>query len=183
MNMRGILAVGLVLIFVLMASASAADNATIENSTQSDAIAKSGDIIDDINVTFDEKMWQENLSDISVELPEEASGEFCIKLNNEAIYNETITDHSFKVPIKLPKPDNALVINIYPPLDFKAYKVSAFYNGIDLNLNRSLRSWPILRTMRTFGFLRKSFRIWTVRSSSSFQGPPTASSSSISMMS
>lgn len=139
MNMKGILAVGLVLIFVLMASASAADNATIENSTQSDAIAKSGDITDDINVTFDEKMWQENLSDISVELPDGASGEFCIKLNNEAIYNETITDHSFKVPIKLPKPDNALVINIYPPLDFKAYKVSAFYNGIDLNLNRSLK--------------------------------------------
>ena len=139
MNMKGILAVGLVLIFVLMASASAADNATIENSTQSDAIAKSGDITDDINVTFDEKMWRENLSDISVELPDGASGEFCIKLNNEAIYNETITDHSFKVPIKLPKPDNALVINIYPPLDFKAYRVSAFYNGIDLNLNRSLK--------------------------------------------
>ena len=139
MNMKRILAIGLVLLFISIASASAADNATIENSTQSDAIAKSGDIIDDINVTFDEKMWQENLSDISVELPDGASGEFCIKLNNEAIYNETITDHSFKVPIKLPKPDNALVINIYPPLDFKAYKVSAFYNGIDLNLNRSLK--------------------------------------------
>ena len=139
MNMKGILAIGLVLLFISIASASAADNATIENSTQGDAIAQSEDIISDINVTFDEKMWQENLSDISVELPDEASGEFCIKLNNEAIYNETITDHSFKVPIKLPKPEFALVVNIYPPLDFKAYKVSAFYNGIDLNLNRSLK--------------------------------------------
>ena len=137
--MKGILAVGLVLLFISIASASAADNATIENFTQSDAIAQSGDITDDINVTFEEKMWEENLSDISVELPEEASGEFCIKLNDEAIYNETITDHSFNVSIRLPKPEFALVVNIYPPLDMKTYKVSAFYNGIDLNINRTLK--------------------------------------------
>ena len=58
MNMKGILAIGLVLLFISIASASAADNATIENSTQSDEIAKSGDITDDINVTFDEKMFK-----------------------------------------------------------------------------------------------------------------------------
>ena len=139
MNMKGILAIGLVLLFVSMASVCASDNVTDGNSTQSDVIAQSQDITGDINVTFDEKMWEENLSDISVELPDEASGEFCIKINDEEIYNETITDHSFKVPIKLPKPKYAFIINIYPPMDFKVYRVSAFYNGIDLNINRTLK--------------------------------------------
>lgn len=117
----------LVLLFFLMAGAvSAAD----DNMTST---------AEDINVTYDEVMWKENLTDINVELPEDASGDFCVKIDDEIIYNQTIEDKSFKVPIKLPKKNPELFVNIYPPLDCRQYKVSAFYNSIDLNLTAPLK--------------------------------------------
>ena len=127
-----------------MACVSAEDNATAVEMPQEDVIEESPSVVEDINVTFEEQMWKENLSDIEVELPEEASGDFSVKINDEIIYNETITSHSFKVPIKLPKDKFIYIANIFPPLDMKVYKVSAFYNGIDLNLNRTLKvmSYP-----------------------------------------
>ena len=144
MKMRWIFAVCFVFLFASMACVAAADNVTLDNSTQDEVLGEPQEIVEDINVTFDEKMWRENLSDIHVELPEEASGEFCIKIDDEEIHNETITDHSFNVSIKLPKPKFIYIANIYPPIDMKTYKVSAFYNGIDLNINRTLKvmSYP-----------------------------------------
>jgi len=93
----------------------------------------------DINVTFDEQMWEENLTDIDVEVPEDSSGDFCVKIDDEVIYNQTITEKSFKVPVKLPKRSHELVISIWPPIDYKYYKVSAFYNNIDLNITTPLK--------------------------------------------
>lgn len=144
MKMRWIFAVCFVFLFASLACVGAADNVTFDNSTQDEVLGEPQEIVEDINVTFDEKMWRENLSDIHVELPEEASGEFCIKIDDEAIHNETITDHSFNVSIKLPKPKFIYIANIYPPMDMKTYKVSAFYNGIDLNISRTLKvmSYP-----------------------------------------
>lgn len=132
------------LVFVIIGAVSAANNITDTNSTQNDVLGEPKDLAGDINVTFEEQMWVENLSDIDVELPEEASGEFCIRINDEAIYNQTITDHTFKVPIKLPQPKFIVIANIYPPMDMKTYKVSAFYNGIDLNITKTLKvmSYP-----------------------------------------
>ncbi len=116
----------IVLLFFLMIGAVSAD----DNLTST---------ADDINVTFDEVMWKENLTDISVELPEDASGDFCVKIDDEIIYNETIVEKSFRVPVKLPQKNPEFIINIYPPMDFKQYKVSAFYNGIDLNITAPLK--------------------------------------------
>lgn len=100
-------------------------------------------ILDDsssqINVTFDEVMWQENLSDIDVSLPENTTGDFSIRIDDEVIYNRTITEKSFKVPIKLPKRNPELYVAIYPPIDCRYYKVTAFLNDTDLNINRTLK--------------------------------------------
>ena len=64
MNVKNLIL--LTLLFFLMAGAvSASDNVTGDNLES---------VANQINVTYDEEMWQENLSDISVELPEEASG-------------------------------------------------------------------------------------------------------------
>ena len=139
MKIKWICLIGFVFLFVSMACVSAEDNATAVEMPQEDVIEESPAIVDDINVTFDEQMWEENLTDIDVELPEEASGDFSIKINDEVIYNETITNHSFKVPIKLPKDKFIYIANMFPPMDMKVYKVSAFYNGIDLNLNGTLK--------------------------------------------
>jgi len=81
--------------FILINTVSAVDNATYENLTD---IAPS-----EINVAYDEQMWEENLSDIEVDLPENATGEFMVKIDDDVIYNETITEKSFKIPVKLPK--------------------------------------------------------------------------------
>ncbi len=117
----------LALLFFLMVGAVSASDDNLTSTA------------DDINVTFDEVMWKENLTDINVELPEDASGEFCVKIDDETIYNQTIEDKSFKVPIKLPKRDLEFVINIYPPIDCREYKVSAFYNNINLNITTPLK--------------------------------------------
>ena len=144
MNMKRATLIGLMLLFLAMAGVSAADNVTDESTIQEDVLAESDDIASEINVTFDEQMWEGNLTDITVELPEEASGNFTVRINDEVIYNETITDTSFSVPIKLPKPKFIIIANMYPPMDAKTYKVSAFYNGIDLNITKPLKvmSYP-----------------------------------------
>ena len=125
------------LVLVMMGTACAAENVTDE------AIAQNGtgssQIMENINVTFEEQMWEENLTDITVDLPEEASGEFCLKVGSDVLYNRTITEKSFKVPIKLTKPKFEFVATVFPPIDYKAYGVSAFYNGEDLNINRTLK--------------------------------------------
>ncbi len=117
-------------ILLTLGAVSAQDNAT------EDSLADSSS---QINVTFDEEMWQEDLGDIDVELPEDSVGNFSVKIDDEVIYNQIITNKTFKVPVKLPKRNNELYIAIYPPIDCRNYKVSAFLNGIDLNINKTLK--------------------------------------------
>lgn len=121
-----------ILFFLMINCINAADNGT-DNLTSDDVITE------DINVTFDEQMWKENLSDINVELPENASGEFSVKIDDEIIYNQTITEKTFKVPVKLPTRGHEFVISIWPPIDCRYYKINAYYNNIDLNINGTLR--------------------------------------------
>ena len=129
MNVKNLILLTL-LFFLMVGAVSASDNVTSEDLTS---------VADDINVTFDEQMWKENLTDINVELPEDASGDFCIKIDDEVIYNQTITNKSFKVPVKLPVKYPEFIINIWPPMDYRMYKVSAFYNNIDLNITTPLK--------------------------------------------
>lgn len=109
-----------------------------ENDTYADEIAN------DINITFDRQMWQENLTDIKVELPENATGRFSLKINDLEIYNNTITNKTFNIPVKLPKPLFPYIIEkIYPPRDCTNYKVTAFYNNVELT-----NAPPTLSVMR-----------------------------------
>ena len=117
----------IILFLLSLGALSAEDNSTSDNLTEK------------IEVTFDEQMWHENLSDIDVKLPENASGDFAVKIDDEVIYNRTITEKSFKVPITLPERTHELVVSIWPPIDCRYYKVSAFYNGADLNITTPLK--------------------------------------------
>ena len=129
MNVKKFLLLTL-LFFLMVGTVSASDNVTGDDL---------GCVEQDINVTFDEQMWEGNLTDIGVELPENASGDFCVKIDDEIIYNRTITEKSFKVSINLPQRNPEFVINIWPPMDYRQYKISAFYNGIDLNITTPLK--------------------------------------------
>ena len=67
MNIKHVLLLA-VFAIILINTVSAADNATFENLTDTSP--------NDINVTYDDYMWDENLTDISVGLPENAAGDF-----------------------------------------------------------------------------------------------------------
>lgn len=131
----------LVLLVIAAGTACAHDNVTCDNLTVQES---------DINVTFDEQMWAENLSDISVELPEDSQGEFRIEIDEEVIYNQTITEKSFKVPIKLPQKRFYVIASVWPPIDYTSYRVSAFYNNINLNLTTPLK---VMRFAPEFNYL------------------------------
>lgn len=114
----------------------------------SDVAAVDDDVMDqdnltsnpsDIHVVYNSTMWKENLSDIYVYLPEDCEGNFCLMIDDEVIYNQTIIEKSFKIPIKLPQKKFELLPAIWPPIDYKTYDVSAFYNGIDLGLKTPLK--------------------------------------------
>ena len=102
----------------------------------------SGDfqIAENINVTFEGQMWIENLSNITASFPQSTQGEFCLKINDEVIYNESIDSTEISVPVKLPRDKFPYVIaNIWPPMDCRNYAVTAFYNGIELNISHELK--------------------------------------------
>lgn len=142
----------IILVFAMMSAVSAADNTTMDNVAAEDSDILDSQVEDtarDINVTFKEQMWEQNLSDISVELPENASGEFCVKIDDEVLYNQTIVEKTFKIPIKLPKRDYELYISVYPPVDAKIYRISAFYNDIELNITDYLK---VMRTSPDFNY-------------------------------
>jgi hypothetical protein len=129
MNVKYILLISM-LIFLTLSTVSAEDNVTSDILTLPDS---------GVNVTFDEQMWKENLTDIHVELPEDSEGDFCIKIDDEVMYNESITNRTFDVPVKLPKRLHEFYISVYPPIDCRPYKISAFLNGVDLNINKTLK--------------------------------------------
>lgn len=129
---------------ILINTVSAADNATYENLTDINP--------GEINVTYDEQMWEKNLSDINVELPENSTGDFCVKINDEVIYNQTITDRTFKVPIKLPSRGPELYIAIFPPIDSRTYRVSAFYNDVEVSIPHDLKVMRMAPDFNYFHF-------------------------------
>ena len=102
-----------------------------ETSTLSNEVNQS-EIASEINITFEKQMWRYNLSDVKVDLPESASGVFSLKIGHETIYNETITNKSFSIPIKMPDYQYPIFINRWPSSDFMAYQVTAYYNGIEI---------------------------------------------------
>lgn len=102
-----------------------------ETSTLSNEVNQS-EIASEINITFEKQMWRYNLSDVKVDLPESASGVFSLKIGHETIYNETITNKSFSIPIKMPDYQYPIFINKWPSSDYNAYQVTAYYNGIEV---------------------------------------------------
>ncbi len=106
---------------------------------ETEDIGEGSDSHNDINISFDEQMYEKDLGEINVDLGDEVNGEFCILIDEEVIYNETITDSHFKVPVVLPKKSYELIVNIWPGIDCRRYKVNAFLNGEDLNINKTLQ--------------------------------------------
>ena len=109
----------------------------IENTTP--AISQDEQIACEINITFDEKVYEKNLTNITVNLPESAQGNLKVKINNHTIYDENVTDSCVVIPIQLPPEKFPVVVaNVWPPFDSTIYDVTAFYNDVPINISHDL---------------------------------------------
>lgn len=139
---------------------SSLNNQDIEKEDASNELTVSSDnkdtgegldeVNDKINISFSEQMYKEDLEDIDVEVSDDISGELCIMIDDETIYNESITETHFKVPVILPQRNFEVIANVWPIIDCTSYKVSAFLNGEDLKLNRTLK---IMKLPPDFNYL------------------------------
>ena len=126
---------------------------------------------EDINISFDEQMYEKNLGEINVDLGDDVSGEFCILIDEEIIYNETITDTHFKVPVLLPKRSYELIANVWPGIDSRIYTVNAFLNGEDLNINKTLR---VMKLPQNYSYLHFQDEVLTSNNHQFFVFPRSA---------
>ena len=112
--------------FCLIGSVYAEDNATDSNA----------ETVDDINVSFSENVYKEDLGDIDVQMPENKSGNLRATINNVEIYNENVTG-SVKVPISIPK--RAFPIYVVNKItDHTTYRLNLFFNGLEIKSNNTL---------------------------------------------
>ena len=96
-------------------------------------------IAENINVSFDGKIFKNDTGYIDVELPEEASGYLRVTIDDTEIYNETITDKSVKIPIVFPpKLSPYIYLKNIINNDFTLYNISVYYNEIELDTSHTL---------------------------------------------
>lgn len=138
---------------------------------ETEDIGEGSDSHNDINISFDEQMYEKNLGEINVDLGDEVNGEFCILIDEEVIYNETITDTHFKVPVVLPKKSYELIVNIWPGIDCRRYKVNAFLNGEDLNINKTLQ---VMKLPPDYNYLHFQDEVLTTNDHQIFVFPRSA---------
>lgn len=101
-------------------------------------IIDDSEIANDINVSFPHKIYQNDTGEISIEMPEDASGYIRVTIDEVEIYNETITDKSVRVPITIPKPTYPLIV-VNRNSDYMAHKVAVYYNEISLDFDNILK--------------------------------------------
>ena len=138
---------------------------------ETEDIGEGSDSHNDINISFDEQMYEKDLGEINVNLGDDVSGEFCILIDEEVIYNETITDSHFKVPVVLPKKSYELIVNIWPGIDCRRYKVNAFLNGEDLNINKTLQ---VMKLPPDYSYLHFQDEVLTTNDHQIFVFPRSA---------
>ena len=138
---------------------------------ETEDIGEGSDSRDDVNISFDEQMYEKDLGEINVDLGDDVSGEFCILIDEEVIYNETITDSHFKVPVVLPKKSYELIVNIWPGIDCRRYKVNAFLNGEDLNINKTLQ---VMKLPPDYSYLHFQDEVLTTNDHQIFVFPRSA---------
>ena len=111
----------------------------LENNGLNDEISTDdSEIAENIKVNFSNTVFVNDTGNISVELPEDASGYLRVTIDDEEIYNQSISDRSVQIPIVIPK-------NKFPYLvvnrnsDYSMHSISVFYNEISLDLNHTLK--------------------------------------------
>ena len=106
------------------------------NDLNEDVLSSDLDIEKEIKVSFSNVVYENDTGNISVELPDEASGHLTVAIDDEEIYNQTIEEKWVQIPIVIPKSKLPyLVIN--RNADYTLHNVSIFYNGLSIHLTNS----------------------------------------------
>lgn len=128
MKLNKIFIVSILLLAIFLASAvSAEDNVTADSQ-----------IAQDINVSFPEKVYEEDQVEIDVELPDSAQGRLKATVDDVEIYNENITDRSVKIPVTIPEPKKPYIV-VNRITDHTSHRIGLFYNDVALNLTHDLK--------------------------------------------
>jgi len=128
MKLNKIFIVSILFLAIFLAGAvSAEDNVTADSQ-----------IAQDINVSFPEKVYEEDPVEIDVELPDSAQGRLKATVDDVEIYNENITDRSVKIPVTIPEPKKPYIV-VNRITDHTSHRIGLFYNDVALNLTHDLK--------------------------------------------
>ena len=127
LNKIVILSVFLMAIFLLGSVSAEDSNATVADD----------EIASEINVSFPEKVYEEDQAFIDVSLPEKANGSLKATVDDVEIYHENVTERSVKIPITIPPSKSPYVVNRMT--DHTKHIVNVFYNEILLNSSHTLK--------------------------------------------
>ncbi len=112
------------------------DDSILQNADSNEEIADDSDIAKDIKVSFNNVVYENDTGNITVELPDEASGYLRVAIDNEEIYNQSIEDKLVQIPIVIPKSKFPIFI-VNRNIDYSLHNVSVFYNDVLLTLTNS----------------------------------------------
>ncbi len=123
-----------------IAPLAAADNATGDGPQ----------IADEIKVSFNDTVYRQNLGEISVEIPQNATGNLKATINDVEFYNENVTS-SVRIPITIPK--NAIsLIAVNKNTDHVTYHINLFFDNVLLNSNHTLKVMNVPSNFTVPGF-------------------------------
>lgn len=125
------------LIFIcLVGAVSAADNETQVN--------------DDITVEFNQTVYRDDLGEISVEIPENTSGNLRATINDVEFYNENVNG-SVRIPISIPQDAYPLIVP-NKITDHTSFGICLFFNNVELKSNHTLKVMSYPKNFTTPGF-------------------------------
>lgn len=128
----------IMILIISLSCVSASDNATQSLHDNNTISTGDAEIANEINVTFDEKVYEQELTNITVEIPENTSGNLELRINDYTFFNQSVNS-SVNIPMELPPQKFPVVVpNVWPPFDSSIYKVSAFFNDVELDVNHDL---------------------------------------------
>lgn len=130
----------LLLAICLIAPLAAADNVTDDNPQ----------IADEIKVSFDEMVYEKDLGEIDVQLPENTSGNLKATINEVEFYNENVSS-SVKIPITIPKQAISLIV-VNKNTDHLTYNLNLFFDNVLINSNHTLKVMKVAENFTVPGF-------------------------------
>ena len=115
------------------------DEDMMENADSNEELfSDDSEIAENIKVNFSNTVYVNDTGNITVELPEDASGILRVTVDDEEIYNQSISEKLVQIPIVIPK-DKFPYLVVNRNADYSMHKVSVFYNDISLDIDHTLK--------------------------------------------